>query len=46
MKRLSKAGGGAKEALQRAVDWMFPMTLEWFGLPDKLKSTRISLSIN
>ncbi len=28
MKRLAKAGGEAKEALQRAVDWMFPMTLE------------------
>ena len=37
MKRLAKAGGEAKEALQRAVDWMFPMTLEWFGLPDDLK---------
>ena len=37
MKRLSKAGGVAKEGLQRAVDWMFPMTLEWFGLPDDLK---------
>ncbi len=37
MKRLSKAGGEVKEALQRTVDWMFPMTLEWFGLPDDLK---------
>ncbi len=37
MRRLAKAGGAAKEALQRAVDWMFPMTLEWFGLPDDLK---------
>ncbi len=37
MKRLAKAGGEAKEALQRAVDWMFPMTIEWFGLPDDLK---------
>jgi ring-1,2-phenylacetyl-CoA epoxidase subunit PaaA len=37
MKRLAKAGGAAGEALQRAVDWMFPMTLEWFGLPDDLK---------
>lgn len=37
MKRLAKAGGAAKHALQRAVDWMFPMTLEWFGLPDDLK---------
>jgi ring-1,2-phenylacetyl-CoA epoxidase subunit PaaA len=37
MKRLARAGGAAKDALQRAVDWMFPMTLEWFGLPDSLK---------
>ncbi|OGU03243.1 MAG: phenylacetic acid catabolic [Gemmatimonadetes bacterium RBG_16_66_8] len=37
MKRLAKAGGAARDALQRAVDWMFPMTLEWFGLPDELK---------
>jgi ring-1,2-phenylacetyl-CoA epoxidase subunit PaaA len=37
MRRLAKAGGEAKEALQRAVDWMFVMTLEWFGLPDDLK---------
>ena len=37
MKKLSKAGGEAKERLQRAIDWMFPMTVEWFGLPDELK---------
>ncbi|MCH8300245.1 MAG: phenylacetate-CoA oxygenase subunit PaaI, partial [Candidatus Marinimicrobia bacterium] len=37
MKRLSRAGGAAKEGLQRAVDWMFPMTIEWFGLPDDRK---------
>ena len=37
MKRLAKAGGEVKEALQRTVDWMFPMTLEWFGLPDDRK---------
>jgi ring-1,2-phenylacetyl-CoA epoxidase subunit PaaA len=37
MRRLSKAGGEAREMLQRAVDWMFPMTVEWFGLPDDLK---------
>jgi ring-1,2-phenylacetyl-CoA epoxidase subunit PaaA len=23
--------------VQRAVDWMFVLTLEWFGLPDDLK---------
>ena len=37
MKRLSKAGGEAREVLQRCVDWMFPMTIEWFGLPDEMK---------
>lgn len=26
-----------REPLQAAVDWMFLMTLEWFGLPDELK---------
>ncbi len=26
-----------RERLQRAVDWMFPLTVEWFGLPDDLK---------
>lgn len=26
-----------KQELQRAVDWMFVLTLEWFGLPDTLK---------
>lgn len=25
------------DELQRAVDWMFILTLEWFGLPDDLK---------
>lgn len=37
MRRLSKAGGEAREMVQRAVDWMFPMTIEWFGLPDDMK---------
>jgi len=37
MRRLAKAGGHAREVLQRAVDWMFPMTIEWFGLPDDMK---------
>ena len=26
-----------KAEVQRAVDWMFILTLEWFGLPDSLK---------
>ena len=37
MRRLTKAGGEAKKLVQRAVDWMFPMTIEWFGLPDDMK---------
>ncbi|TVP55857.1 MAG: phenylacetate-CoA oxygenase subunit PaaI [Gemmatimonadales bacterium] len=37
MRRLANAGGEAREMLQRAVDWMFPMTIEWFGLPDDMK---------
>ena len=37
MKRLAAAGGEAKEKVQRAVDWMFPMAVEWFGLPDDMK---------
>ena len=37
MRRLAQAGGEAREMVQRAVDWMFPMTVEWFGLPDDLK---------
>jgi len=36
-KRISQAGGETREELQRAVDWMFPLTVEWFGLPDDLK---------
>ena len=27
-----------KAAVQRAVDWMFVLTLEWFGLPDDLEA--------
>jgi ring-1,2-phenylacetyl-CoA epoxidase subunit PaaA len=37
MRRLTKAGGEARDMVQRAVDWMFPMTIEWFGLPDDMK---------
>lgn len=37
MKRLAASGGEAREKVQRAVDWMFPMAVEWFGLPDDLK---------
>lgn len=27
-----------QKRLQEAVDWMFILTLEWFGLPDELKT--------
>jgi len=26
-----------REEIQRAIDWMFLLTVEWFGLPDNLK---------
>ncbi len=39
MKTLA-ADPATREDLQRAVDWMFLMTLEWFGLPDDLKRHR------
>ena len=37
MRRLANASQDTKEKLQDAVDWMFPMAIEWFGLPDDLK---------
>src|ERR1700716_4192536 len=43
MKRISQAGGEAREELQRAVDWMFPLTGAWFGLPDNLKQHSATL---
>jgi len=36
MRKINDQPGGHQE-LQRAVDWMFPLTVEWFGLPDDLK---------
>ncbi|MCP4359131.1 MAG: phenylacetate-CoA oxygenase subunit PaaI [Chloroflexi bacterium] len=36
MRKINAQPGGHEE-LQRAVDWMFPLTMEWFGLPDDLK---------
>jgi ring-1,2-phenylacetyl-CoA epoxidase subunit PaaA len=37
-KRMAQAGGATKDELQAAVDWMFPLTVEWFGLPDSIKT--------
>jgi ring-1,2-phenylacetyl-CoA epoxidase subunit PaaA len=39
MKTLA-ADPATRDELQQAVDWMFLMTLEWFGLPDALKRHR------
>jgi ring-1,2-phenylacetyl-CoA epoxidase subunit PaaA len=39
MKTLA-ADPSTRDELQQAVDWMFLMTLEWFGLPDDLKRHR------
>lgn len=36
MRKINGQPGG-HDILQRAVDWMFPLTMEWFGLPDDLK---------
>ena len=37
MRKIIEQPGG-HEKVQRAVDWMFPLTVEWFGLPDELKT--------
>jgi len=37
LRRLANKGGSTAEKAQEAVDWMFPMAIEWFGLPDDLK---------
>ena len=37
MRRLCQAGGEARDMVQSAVDWMFPMGVEWFGMPDTKK---------
>lgn len=36
MRRLAQSAEGRDE-LQQAIDWMFLLTVEWFGLPDDLK---------
>jgi ring-1,2-phenylacetyl-CoA epoxidase subunit PaaA len=42
MKKIHKSAEG-HEILQRAVDWMLPLTLEWFGLPDAMKTQTVQL---
>src|SRR5579859_5130122 len=36
MRKLNQTTEGHEE-MQKAVDWMFLLTVEWFGLPDSLK---------
>jgi 1,2-phenylacetyl-CoA epoxidase catalytic subunit len=36
LRKLTKEPDGKAE-VQKAVDWMFILTLEWFGLPDDMK---------
>jgi ring-1,2-phenylacetyl-CoA epoxidase subunit PaaA len=38
MRRLSNKSDKTKRKLQDAVDWMFPIAIEWFGLPDDQKT--------
>ena len=42
MRKINEQPGG-HERLQRAVDWMFPLTVEWFGLPDTHKKHSIQI---
>ncbi len=37
MRRLANKNDKTKAKVQEAIDWMFPMALEWFGLPDDKK---------
>ncbi len=38
MKKIVSSGDEGRELVQKAVEWMFPLTVEWFGLPDDLKT--------
>jgi ring-1,2-phenylacetyl-CoA epoxidase subunit PaaA len=42
LKKLSRDPDGKAE-VQAAIDWMFILTLEWFGLPDSLKQHSVQL---
>jgi ring-1,2-phenylacetyl-CoA epoxidase subunit PaaA len=42
MKKINASAEGHTK-LQRAVDWMLPLTLEWFGLPDSMKTQKVQL---
>ncbi|MCB8944249.1 MAG: phenylacetate-CoA oxygenase subunit PaaI [Ardenticatenaceae bacterium] len=42
MRKINEQPDG-HERLQQAVDWMFPLTVEWFGLPDTEKRHTIQI---
>nr|WP_248647576.1 Phenylacetic acid catabolic protein [Halalkalicoccus jeotgali] len=44
MRRLANKNDKTRAKLQEAIDWMFPIGIEWFGLPDDKKNTTTSLS--
>lgn len=37
MRRLANKNEKTNEKVQESVDWMFPIAIEWFGLPDDKK---------
>jgi len=42
MKKINASAQG-HELLQDAIDWMLPLTIEWFGLPDAMKTQTVQL---
>jgi ring-1,2-phenylacetyl-CoA epoxidase subunit PaaA len=43
MRRLVNKSDKTKGKVQDAVDWMFPMGIEWFGMPDDKKHNTAQL---
>ncbi len=43
IRKICKSESG-REEVQHAVNWMFPMVMEWFGLPDDKKKHKEQLS--
>jgi ring-1,2-phenylacetyl-CoA epoxidase subunit PaaA len=37
IRRLANKNDSTRQAIQEAVDWMFPIGVEWFGMPDDKK---------
>jgi len=42
MRKINASAEG-HDLLQSALDWMFPLTVEWFGLPDDLKKHTVQI---